>query len=119
MGSSRPKILGAYLTERLSVYDCPRELRRGLFRTLWCGAKRTSWCWRSTRSRRASRKRKLTALGDKSDEEQAPVPPTSPQGFVRVGKRAKHPIIILPRGRRRRGAISCYLAKTSGTATTA
>src|SRR5437588_7553986 len=23
MGSSRPEILGAYLTERLSVYDCP------------------------------------------------------------------------------------------------
>src|SRR2546429_924443 len=25
MGSSRPKILGAYLTERLSVYDCPES----------------------------------------------------------------------------------------------
>src|SRR6184192_1003771 len=25
MGSSRPEILGAYLTERLSVYDCPES----------------------------------------------------------------------------------------------
>src|SRR5438309_6283936 len=79
MGSSRPKILGAYLTERLSVYDCPRELRRGLFRTLWCGAKRTSWCWRSTRSRRASRKRKLTAWRYKCDEQQSRFRPTSPK----------------------------------------
>src|SRR5437016_12646080 len=84
MGSSRPKILGAYLTERLSVYDCPRELWRGLFRTLWCGAKRTSWCWRSTRSRRASRKRKLTAWRYKCDEQQSRFRPTSPKDFVGV-----------------------------------
>src|SRR5437879_2758927 len=92
MGSSRPEILGAYLTERLSVYDCPRELRRGLFRTLWCGAKRTSWCWRSTRSRRASRKRKLTAWRYKCDEQQSRFRPTSPKDFVGVGKRTKHAI---------------------------
>src|SRR2546429_4777814 len=91
MGSSRPKILGAYLTERLSVYDCPRELRRGLFRTLWCGAKRTSWCWRSTRSRRASPKRKITALRHKRDEQQARFRPTTPEGFFRGGKRTKRP----------------------------
>src|SRR2546429_5308089 len=98
MGSSRPKILGAYLTERLSVYDCPRELRRGLFRTLWCGAKRTSWCWRSTRSRRASRKRKLTALGHQCGGPQARVPATTPQEFLRRGKRTKHAIWILAQG---------------------
>src|SRR5438034_8109755 len=70
----------------------PRELRRGLFRTLWCGAKRTSWCWRSTRSRRASRKRKLTAWRYKCDEQQSRFRPTSPKDFVGVGKRTKHAI---------------------------
>src|SRR2546429_2786843 len=73
-------------------------LFRSLLRTLWCGAKRTSWCWRSTRSRRAFRKRELTALGHKIGEQQARVPPTTPEGFVGVGKRAKNAIIKMAGG---------------------
>src|SRR5438552_864615 len=49
-------------------------------------------CWRSTRSRRASRKRKLTAWRYKCDEQQSRFRPTSPKDFVGVGKRTKHAI---------------------------
>src|SRR5204863_2196397 len=60
-GPPESEILGAYSRGRLRVLCLPPELRRGLFRTFWCGAKRTNWCWRSTRSRQPSPSRKLTA----------------------------------------------------------
>src|SRR6516165_11558844 len=67
----------------------PPELRHGLFRTLWCDAKHTSWCWRSTRSRPRSRSRRPTAWRCKCEERQSPSQPTSPKDFVGVGKLTK------------------------------
>src|SRR5208283_5508326 len=66
------QILGAYPTERLSVLCLSLELQHGLFRTSWCGAKRTSWCWLSTHLRRPSRRRKPTASSYRCDERQSP-----------------------------------------------
>src|SRR5215472_13662680 len=86
------EFLGAYPTERLSVLCLPPELRRGPFRTLLCGAKRTTWCWRRTPSRRPSRKRKLKAWPCKCDEPPSPSRPTSRKDFVGVGKRTKRAI---------------------------
>src|SRR5207244_12577694 len=71
-GPPESEILGAYSRGRLRVLCLPPELRRGLFRTLWCGAKRTNWSWRFTRSRRTFRSRKLTAWRCKAEESKYP-----------------------------------------------
>src|SRR2546429_8063796 len=91
MGSSRPEILGAYLTERLSVYDCPES----------CGADFSGPCGVAQSARVGAggllvhgglpRKGNLRLWGSKTTSNKLRFRPKHPKSFSAGGNGQKTP----------------------------
>src|SRR5881392_4094963 len=113
MGSSRPKILGAYLTERLSVYDCPES----------CGADFSGPCGVAQSTRVGAGGLLLTAGFPKEEtyglalqmrRAAVSVPANIAEGFRRRGKADKARYMNMAEGSLEESRYYLILAKDLG-----